>query len=165
MFKGCFELKHLDLSNFNTSNVTSMGDMFNKCYKLKEIKGIKNFKMNNSIFNFGIFQECFELKNLEELISLFNINTYHDLEPEIESNSLKKEITIHFTSINQRIKYSMTCYNLDIFSTILEKLYQAFPQLRNKNMYFLVNGNVVDKSLNLEQNKIKDGAQILIYIY
>ena len=34
------ELEYLDLSNFNTSNVTNMGWMFNNCFKLKQIKGI-----------------------------------------------------------------------------------------------------------------------------
>ena len=38
MFQFCTELEYLDLSTFNTFNVQDMGWMFNKCYKLKEIK-------------------------------------------------------------------------------------------------------------------------------
>ena len=39
MFSQCNELEYLDLSNWNTSNVTNMEIMFNECYKLKKIKG------------------------------------------------------------------------------------------------------------------------------
>ena len=47
MFQGCNELEYLNLSNFNTSNVLDMGWMFNKCFKLKEIKGIENLLLIN----------------------------------------------------------------------------------------------------------------------
>ena len=43
MFHQCVELESLDLSNFNTANVTDMEGMFSKCTKLKEIKGLNNF--------------------------------------------------------------------------------------------------------------------------
>jgi surface protein len=72
MFEECFELEYLDLSNFNTSNVVDMSFMFNKCYKLKEIKGINNFnikKVNNMI---EMFSDCFSLKNNSGLLSQLN---------------------------------------------------------------------------------------------
>ena len=46
MFQECKELEYLDLSNFDTSNVTKMNHMFNECHKLKEIKGINKFNTN-----------------------------------------------------------------------------------------------------------------------
>ena len=49
MFQGCQELENLDLSNFNTTKVTDMGFMFNKCNKSKEIKGINRFNTNNAL--------------------------------------------------------------------------------------------------------------------
>ena len=47
MFQQCNELISLDLSNFNTSKVTEMDFMFSSCYKLKEIKGLNKFSINN----------------------------------------------------------------------------------------------------------------------
>ena len=38
MFQECDELEYLDLSNFDTSNVTNMSYMFNECNKLKQIE-------------------------------------------------------------------------------------------------------------------------------
>ena len=43
MFEECNELEYLNLSNYNTINVSDMGFLFNECHKLKEIKGIENF--------------------------------------------------------------------------------------------------------------------------
>ena len=57
MFQECLLLEYIDLSNFNTSNVTDMEYMFDKCHKLKEIKGINNFNTYN-VFNMSrMFQE------------------------------------------------------------------------------------------------------------
>jgi surface protein len=67
MFQGCKELEYLDLSNFNTINVTDMGWMFCNCHKLKEIKGINNFITINTINMRGIFAGCNELVYLKIL--------------------------------------------------------------------------------------------------
>ena len=60
----------------------------------------------------------------------------------------------------------MPCKKTDKLSKIKQKLYQEllqeFPKLKNKNLYFICNGNVIDKSLTFEQNKIKNGSTILI---
>ena len=52
MFQKCNELEYLDLSNFETSKVRNMEVMFNKCHKLKEIKGINKF-ITNQVTNMG----------------------------------------------------------------------------------------------------------------
>ena len=46
MFAFCFSLKELNLSNFNTNNVTNMYGMFWGCSSLKELN-ISNFNTNN----------------------------------------------------------------------------------------------------------------------
>ena len=70
-FQECYELEDLDLTNFETANVTKMGWMFNQCHKLKEIKGINNFNTNQVNEMIGMFGECNEL----EFIDLSNFNT------------------------------------------------------------------------------------------
>ena len=63
MFQNCYQLINLDL-NFDTSNVTDMGFMFNKCNELKEIKGIDKFNTNKVIDMNAMFQECNNLISL-----------------------------------------------------------------------------------------------------
>ena len=65
MFQECYELEYLDLTNFNTSNVTKMNHMFNECKKLKEIKGINKFITNKVTNMKAMFQECHELEYLD----------------------------------------------------------------------------------------------------
>ena len=71
MFQNCNELKCLDLSNFDTSNVINMACMFNGCNKLKEINGINKLITNNVEDMGGMFQDCNELEHLD----LSNFNT------------------------------------------------------------------------------------------
>ncbi len=42
MFSGCFSLKELDVSNFNTNNVINMQLMFYRCSSLEKLN-INNF--------------------------------------------------------------------------------------------------------------------------
>ena len=57
MFSGCYSLKELNLSNFNTNNVTNMRGMFYGCYSLKELN-ISNFNTNNVTNMRNMFSGC-----------------------------------------------------------------------------------------------------------
>ena len=46
MFQDCNELRRLDLSNFDTSNVIDMRAMFHNCYKLSYLN-LYNFTFND----------------------------------------------------------------------------------------------------------------------
>ena len=37
MFQQCFEIKNLNLSSFNTSNVTDLSLMFQECFNLRYV--------------------------------------------------------------------------------------------------------------------------------
>ena len=65
MFHCCIELKYIDLSNFNNSNVINMAFMLNKCYNLNEIIGINRFKTNNVTNMERMFQLCKELEYID----------------------------------------------------------------------------------------------------
>ena len=65
MFQLCKELEYLDLTNFDTSNVTDMSYMFSQCNKLKEIKGINKFITNKVTSMSAMFQQCNELEYLD----------------------------------------------------------------------------------------------------
>ncbi len=64
MFAFCFELKYLDLSGFDTSNVDDMSLMFYECKTLEKIKGLDEFNTSKVTDMEGMFSFCFELKYL-----------------------------------------------------------------------------------------------------
>ena len=53
MFCDCYSLKNLNLSNFNTQNVTNMIGMFNYYYSLKNLN-LSNFNDNWLIQSYNI---------------------------------------------------------------------------------------------------------------
>jgi surface protein len=64
MFVHCDNLGDIDLSNFNTSNVTSMIRMFANCYSLGSLD-LSNFDTNNVAGITGMFYECVALTSLD----------------------------------------------------------------------------------------------------
>ena len=71
-------------------------------------------------------------------------------------------IAVNFVSLEQNISYPMACKKTDIFANIEKKLYDEYPKLKSKNIYFIASGNYVNRSLTFEQNKIQSGSTILI---
>ena len=76
-FSDCSQLISLDLSNFDTSKVIEMDYMFNKCHKLKEIKGINKFNTSNVTNMTTMFQQCNELISLD--LSNFDTSKVNDM--------------------------------------------------------------------------------------
>lgn len=59
MFEGCTKLKELDLSNFNTSKVTDMSKMFYGLFSLEKLN-ISNFDFTNVEYYYTMFGELIE---------------------------------------------------------------------------------------------------------
>ena len=70
MFSDCDSLISLDLSNFNTQNITNMTGMFNYCNSLISLN-LTNFNTQNITNMAGLFFNCNSLKSLD----LSNFNT------------------------------------------------------------------------------------------
>ena len=70
MFWGCKSIINLDLSNFNTQNVTNMSHMFGGCNTLQNLN-LFNFKTQNVTNMHRMFLCCYLLRNL----NLSNFNT------------------------------------------------------------------------------------------
>ena len=63
MFKGCNNLTNIDVSNFDTKNVTDMSGMFDSCNNLTNID-VANFDTNNVTDMGCMFYGCNNLTNL-----------------------------------------------------------------------------------------------------
>jgi surface protein len=64
MFHGCNSLTSLDVSNWDTSNVTTMGAMFNSCTSLTKLD-MKNWKINKESELASMFSKCSSLIKLD----------------------------------------------------------------------------------------------------
>ena len=64
MFSSCWNLTHLDLSNFDTANVTRMKYMFNGCKVLTSLN-LSGFHAGNDTNLEDMFKDCGSLTNLQ----------------------------------------------------------------------------------------------------
>jgi len=159
MFNDCKSLEYLDLTNFNTSNVKYMSHMFSGCSQLKEIKGINNFNINKNCSIFEILANCKKLNYL--IISENKISIdIHKLISKREKN--EKIISVMFLIPEQNIHYPIPCNEFDTFSKIENKFFEEFPELKSKNIYYLANGNTINKTATIKENEIKNGDTILL---
>ena len=69
MFSGCSGFTSLDLSNFNTENVTNMGSMFRGCSSLTSLN-VNSFNTDNVTDMSRMFLYCSELSSID--VSKFN---------------------------------------------------------------------------------------------
>jgi len=76
LFSSCSSLVSLDLSNFNTKNVTDMQSMFDECNSLKSLN-LSNFNTINVTNMSSMFFQCRSLQNLD--LSNFNTNNVKDM--------------------------------------------------------------------------------------
>ena len=65
MFDRCDALTELDVSSFDTSKVTNMNSMFARCTSLTTIKGLNNFDTSNVTTMNWLFDDCYALIALD----------------------------------------------------------------------------------------------------
>ena len=64
-------------------------------------------------------------------------------------------LPVIFISGDQKVHYSVICKNSEKFNLIENRLYDAYPQYKENENIFTVNGAKVIKSNTLKENKIK----------
>ena len=75
----------------------------------------------------------------------------------------EKLMSVIFSSVNQKINYSIVCKNTDNIHKLEEELYKEYPSLFERhNYFFLSKGKVLGKYQTLESNHIKNGDTIIL---
>ncbi len=93
MFENCSMLQSIDLTNFNTSQVTGMQNMFKDCPALTEIKGLESFN-TSQVKNFGsMFIRCKSLTDISE-VKNFNTEQATDMSDMFYGCSLLTELDV-----------------------------------------------------------------------
>ena len=80
----------------------------------------------------------------------------------LQRQSTGNYVALQFISTDQTINYSILCKVTDSFDYAENLLYKEYPELKNKNCYFLANGNAIVKNKNIKENKINSGDKITI---
>ena len=109
----------------------------------------------NEIRVIGIHLGAIKNKNLK----------YDTFIAEILDENMEKisdKCIIQFISTDQLVNVLITCKTTYNFSTLEEKLYVDFPELKNKNIYFLAKGNIINRTVSLKENNIKNDTTIII---
>lgn len=93
IFEYCVNIASLDLSNFNTSNVTGMNNMFNECNALTSIIGLENFNTSKVDDMMSMFSSCGSLTTLD--LSGWDTSNVSSMEDMFNNcNKLSGSITI-----------------------------------------------------------------------
>ena len=137
-------------------------------YNLLE-KQLIDEKNKNKNLNEKVKQLEKELENSKNMVKELKGKEIEKLKQNNNSlNNIKpgEEIySINFDSFDKKIRnYSITCKNTDIFVKIEEQLYEDYPEYKNKETYFLVNGQKIKRFKSLDENKIKKNDILMLFI-
>ena len=174
------ELKEEKKKNKNLENIINELRTKNKndTQKLKnEIKSYveKIEKMKNDIQKLSSENNNLKDKmkgqytknNSDEIISLYkwidDLNAKLKRYPFILEEG-EKIMSIIFTSVDQKLNYSMICKNTDTINNLEGRLYKEYQKLAKANYYFICNGTVLNKFEKLEELKIKSGDIIVLNV-
>ncbi len=143
--------------------------MLNENYSLKninfalnnEIQKLKQYKEKNKLLNDEIYRKNMELQKYQSNNNYININK--------GITSIKPGeivIAISFVSIgNQYISnYAVVCKNTDLFVRLEERLYNEYPKFKDYETYFEVRTKRIKRFKTLDENKIKNGDVINVFI-
>ena len=112
-----------------------------------------------------------KIKELQKLINNINDKKIKDLENEIKLfrkfyNFLPEEklLSLKVISVDQQIDYDIISKNTELFSKIEGDLYNKYENYRFTENYFLVNGNKINRHLNLKDNNIRNNDTLTLCI-
>ena len=104
MFNGCCNLTNVDLSSFNTQNVTNMASMFNGCDNLINID-LTTFNTQNVTNMVGMFTGCYKLTNID--LSSFNTQNVTNMASMFNRCSSLINIDLSTFDIKKVINFSL----------------------------------------------------------
>ena len=68
----------------------------------------------------------------------------------------------NFLSTDQKVHYTFTCVKKDLFVDIEKKLYEKYPEYKEKNYNFVSQGKIVLRFKTIEENKLVSGVPIVL---
>ena len=113
MFDGCYSLISIDLSSFNTTNITNMRSMFKRCSSLISLD-LSSFNTTNVNDIAGMFYNCESLVSID--LSSFKTTNINDMSWMFYKCSSLKSIDLSSfdtTNVNNMDSMFCECYSLE----------------------------------------------------
>ena len=124
----------------------------------EEIEKENNYNPNNAQVGERVINYR-NNRNLETMNSIDRLNKQND------QKEGENQISVIFQCIDdQTVHYPVICKESQKFSEVEKLLYEQFPRYKKTINYFMCNGNIVDKTKTLKENKIGYGNVIIMKI-
>ena len=167
-------------------------DIYNACSKetmmykgifgKKKKKNVKEYLSNEEIWEYydgyeedyinnNVEKKCLNCNKIEDSFLKFAEGHKTDIKfDDIDKINIKIDdidennpISLMFSTLdNAQISRSIICYPKDKFSDAVKKIYEEYPQHKNKPKYYISNGKQIEENKTIEQNKFKDGDKVII---
>ncbi len=124
---------------------------------------INNYKTQINNLQSIIIQKDLELNNLRNQLNNKNSHNVNNL-PNKFNVDYDEMMSINFISTDSNLHYSLPCIKSDIFAHIEEKLYKQFPQYKETNNTFIVNGTTVLRFKTIAENKLVNGLPVTLVV-
>ena len=153
LFQNLTALEEIDLSSFDTSNVTDMSFMFNYCTKLKQLD-LSNFDTSNVTSIRTMFQRCEQLQHLD--LSSFDTSNVETMQymfnycNSLEQLDISNFDTSNVTDMSAMFNYCNSLTELDVSSfntskvTNMDAMFQRCDSLKTLNVSNFDTSNVTD---------------------
>ena len=154
--------------------INKLKEELNKAQKIIEsqnlkIKELENISQNNISKDDGKQNDKI-IKSLNEQINQKD-EELKQLKLKLELSQENKELIpanqmtcVYFTSPDQNIHFPIPCNKNQIFAEIEEKLYKEFPEYRETNNCFIVNGIQVLRFKTVAENHITNSTPVLLLV-
>ena len=116
MFCFCSQLEHLNLSGFDTSSVTNMKEMFRQCDKLASISGLSSFDTSKVENMAGMFSLCQAFTSLD--VSNFNTTNVTDMHWMFYYCSALKNLDLSNFNTSKVTSMNQMFYNCDLLENL-----------------------------------------------
>ena len=150
-------------SQYNSQNNNQnylMNENMNLKYQIQQLNNKINFQNNNNNQIISNNSNTYlEMNNLYKQINELNekLKRY----PFVLENG-ERIMSVIFSSVDQKIHYSIVCKNTDMINKLEFELYKEYPQFSETDNFFMCKGKVLNKFHAFDSNNIKNGDVIVV---
>ena len=160
--------------NLYENEINELKEKLDKANKIIENQKIEIQELKNQINSFKNVDNNKQINNLKNELNIKN-NQINQLKQQLqymnlnlnnqdEQINLKDMKSITFITTDQRINYTIPCPGDATFAEVEEKLYKEFPEYRETNNTFLVNGKEILRFKTINDNKIDPGKPAMLFV-